>query len=198
VLTLNSIKAQDLELRTIAGVKTEWKGMEFLLINMNFFIPDGTWFQNNTRFTVDFKSKSSFKFGIGYQYEYVERPERIVRESRPMLFLTYTKHWKDFEFRSWSTMEFRIIDRTMRERYRNELQIRFNKWKVAKPFVLTEFFFSVNELEYIRQRTTIGAAIPFKNLTLIPFGFYEGTKVEPKEWSSNYALGVIGIYKFSL
>lgn len=196
-INFDSIKAQRPQLRSIMGIQAEWKGMDLGLLNMNFFSSEGNWFQNNTRLTADFKSNGHFRLGMGYQYEYVELKDRIRHENRPMLFLHYLKKWADLELKSLSTMEFRIIEGDLENRYRNELGLYFKQWNITQPFILTEAFINLDKLQYVRQRTTLGTKFLIDNLNLILFGFHETTRIMDNKWANTFAVGIVGIFKLS-
>mgnify|MGYP003455803217 FL=1 len=191
------IVGQETDMRFVIGAQAEWKRMDIGLYNMNFFTVDGIWFQNNTRFAVDFKSNNNFRFGTGYQYEYKELGEKIQRENRVMLFLHYLKKWNNWELKDLSTMEFRFINGALYNRYRNQLGLYYTHWHIAHPFILTEAFINVDRMQYIRQRTTIGARLPVDNLTFTLFGFHETTRILEQKWVNHFSFGIVGVYKFN-
>lgn len=191
----NETKAQD-ELWTIVGVKKTSKKVDWLLLNMNFFHPDGSWFQNNTRFVLDFKSNTNIKWGLGYQQEYVKFPERTRVEYRPMLFLYYKKQFGFFDLQDMSTMEFRLIDSNLMNRYRNEMALHYTKFTGFSPFVSTEFFVNLDQLNYAGQRTVLGIDFPIQNWKLNVFSFYETNKDNQGLYSDKLVVGSALVYQF--
>ena len=196
-INLPFLRAQQPELRSILGFQTEWKGMDLGLFNMNFFSSEEKWFQNNTRLTADFKSNNNFRFGLGYQYEYLELKNRIQHENRPMLFLHYLKKWDNWDLGSLSTMEFRFIDGILQNRYKNELGFHFTQWDIAQPFILTMASINIDKMQYAGQRTTVAVKVPIDTFNLIFFSFYEISRRSQSMWNSKLAIGIIGICKFS-
>ncbi len=196
-INMACLRAQQPQLRSIMGIQAEWKGMDLGLLNMNFFSSEGNWFQNNTRLTADFKSNNNFRFGMGYQYEYVELKDRIQHESRPMLFLHFLKRWNNWDLRNLGTMEFRFINGTLRNRFKNEMGFHFTRWNIAQPFILTSTSINLDKIQYVGQKTTIAINFPIDNFNLILFGFHEIFRIINKTWSTRCAVGVIGIYKLT-
>ncbi|NOR74216.1 MAG: DUF2490 domain-containing protein [Draconibacterium sp.] len=184
-----SARASEFENWTFIGVNTEWKKMEFSVSSANFFIQGGGYFLNHTQLSLDFPSKNSFSLGVGYKQEYVKFPLKWRTEYRPMLHLYYTKIWGHFEFRDRSRWEFRFMDGELIHRYRNQIQLSFNKFNVITPYLSTEFSFYLKEPGYSRQRTVLGAGIPIKNLYLNLFLGHQVDKIIPGEWYNKFMMG---------
>ena len=188
--------AEDFEIWTFVGAGTEWKSMEFGLSNANFFVPENGHFLNFTQLSLDFVSKNSFSFGAAYKQEYVKFPQYTRAEYRPMLHLFYTKEFGAFEFRDRNRWEFRIIDGELVNRYRNQLQLAYLKLKAFTPYLSTEFFFYVKQLDYARQRTLLGIDIPVKSVNINLFGGYQVNEDAPDQWGERYLLGTSLNYTF--
>lgn len=185
----NSVRASEFENWTFIGINSEWKKMEFSVHSANFFMQDGGYFLNHTQLSLDFLSKNSFSIGIGYKQEYVKFPLRWRSEYRPMLHLYYTKIWGHFEFRDRSRWEFRFMDGELIHRYRNQIQLSFNKFNAIAPYISTEFSFYLKELGYSRQRTVLGASIAIKNLDFNLFFGHQIDKVIPGQWHNKFMMG---------
>ena len=130
ILTAHHYHADEFEVWTFAGAETGLKRMELSFHNANFFAEQGGYFLNHTQISLDFLSKRSINFGIGYKQEYVKFPEYWRTEYRPMLHMYYTKMIGSFEFRDRSRWEFRFMDGELINRYRNQ-----DTWKVWRRFV---------------------------------------------------------------
>jgi hypothetical protein len=190
----NISKAQTFELREIVGIQTTWKGIDLSLSNMNFFKSRGEWIQNNTRFTLVLPSKNSFNLGLGYQRNYVDVNEGLRIENRPIIFVRYTKQLGNFNFRDTNTMELRFLEGKFLKRYRNLIELRFEKHEIFKPYIMTEAFFQFDKFEYVRQRLTLGMRFPINRVLLNFFTFYEMSKVNPK-WKERESVAISVIYR---
>ena len=193
-----SSKATDFENWTFVGGATKIGNMHFFFHSANFFRQGSDYFLNHTQMTLDFPSKSNFSFGIGYKQEYVEFEGRSNwrAEYRPMLHLYYTKEWGFLELRDRSRWEFRFIDGELINRYRNQVQLAFTKFKRITPYLSTEFSFYFNKLEYTRQRTILGAEIPIKSINLNLFVGHQINEDLPEIWTHKIMLGTGLNYSF--
>lgn len=195
--TTTSLKASDFETWTFVGGQTKIKNMNFFFHSANFFRDRGDYFLNHTQLTLDFPSKRSISFGIGYKQEYVEFPMHWRAEYRPMLHLYYKKSWGNLSFRDRSRWEFRFIEGELINRYRNQLQFTYNKFKVFTPYVSTEFSFYFNELGYSRQRNIIGSFIHVtRNVNLNVFLGQQFNEDFPGLYTTKFMLGTGFSYKF--
>ena len=113
-----------------------------------------------------------------------------------MLHLYYEKNWGDFNFRDRNRWEFRFIEGKLINRYRNQVQLMYKKFKVFSPTISTEFSFYFNKLNYSRQRTIVGSFIHVKNLNFILFLGHQINKDFPGVWNHKIMLGTGMSYKF--
>jgi hypothetical protein len=81
-------------------------------------------------------------------------------------------------------------------RYRNQLLFTYDKFNSFTPYFTTEFSFYFNELGYSRQRTTVGAQVPIKNLNLNVFFGHQVDEVIPEYWYNKFMVGTGLIYRF--
>jgi len=191
VFTGKIAKATDFENWTFVGGKTKIMNMEFSFHSANFFNGESNYFLNHTQLSLDFPSKGSIYFGIGYKQEYVEFPGRIDwrREYRPMLHLFYEKNWGYINFRDRHRLEFRFMDGELINRYRNQVQLAFTKFRGITPYFSTEFSFYFNKLDYTRQRTILGAEIPIKSINLNLFVGHQINEDLPEVWNNKIMMG---------
>lgn len=191
-----STKAIEFENWTFIGGQTKIRNMNFQFHSANFFRDGSDYFLNHTQLSLDFPSKKSISFGIGYKQEYVEFPDRWRSEYRPMLHLYYNKNWGNFNFKDRSRWEFRFIDGELINRYRNQLQFSFRKYKRFTPYLSTEFSLYFNKLDYTRQRTLIGAQIPLNHFKFNLFLGHQINEDSPKVWRNKMILGTMLYYDF--
>lgn len=171
--------------------------MDFSFHSANFFRNGNDYFLNHTQLTLDFPSEKSISFGVGYKQEYVEFSTRWRPEYRPMLHLYYKKRWGNFSFRDRSRWEFRFMDGELINRYRNQLQLTFNKFEVFTPYVSTEFSFYFDEFGYSRQRSIVGSAIHvINNVNLNLFLGQQFNEDLPGLWTTKFMLGTSVMYQF--
>lgn len=196
LLFLNQkLVATDFETWTFVGGLANTKKLNFYFHSANFFRNGSDYFLNHTQLSLDFPSKKNISFGIGYKHEYVEFPNRWRTEYRPMLHLYYKKDLGHFSFRDRNRWEFRIIDGKLINRYRNQLQFTFNKFKSIVPYMSTEFSFNFNSFEYTRQRTIIGTELLLKKATFSLFLGQQFNKDLPHVWNTKFMLGTGLIFK---
>jgi len=191
-----SLKASDFETWTFVGGQTKIRNMDFFFHSANFFRDGSDYFLNHTQLTLDFASERSISFGVGYKQEYVEIFNHWRAEYRPMLHLYYKKSWGNFSFRDRSRWEFRFINDQLINRYRNQLQLTFNKFKVFTPYVSTEFSFYFNELGYSRQRNIVGSFIHINSVNINLFLGHQLNEDLPGLWTTKFMLGTGFSYKF--
>lgn len=191
-----SVKSIEFENWTFVGGQTKIRNMNFQFHSANFFRDRSDYFLNHTQVTLDFPSKKSISFGIGYKQEYVEFPTRWRAEYRPMLHLFYNKNWGNINFKDRSRWEFRFMDGDFINRYRNQVQFSYMKFKRVTPYLSTEFSFYFNHLDYTRQRTLIGAQIPFKHLNFNLFLGHQINEDSPEVWTNKMMLGTSLNYSF--
>lgn len=193
-----SSKAANFENWTFIGAETNIGQMEFAFHSANFFSEGSNYFLNHTQLSLDFPSKSNFYFGIGYKQEYVEFLGRSDwrREYRPIFHLFYEKNWGYLNFRDRNRWEFRFMDDELINRYRNQVQLAFTKFKRITPYFSTEFSFYFNKLDYTRQRTIIGAEIPIKSINLNLFVGHQINEDFPEIWVNKIMLGTGLSYGF--
>lgn len=191
-----SLKASDFETWTFVGGQTKIRNMDFFFHSANFFRDGSDYFLNHTQLTLDFASERSISFGVGYKQEYVEIFNHWRAEYRPMLHLYYKKSWGNFSFRDRSRWEFRFINDQLINRYRNQLQLTFNKFKVFTPYVSTEFSFYFNELGYSRQRNILGTIIHINSVNINLFLGHQLNEDLPGLWTTKFMLGTGFSYKF--
>ena len=190
--------AGDFENWTFVGGVTKIKKLNFYFHSANFFRNGSDYFLNHTQLSLDFSSKKNISFGIGYKHEYVEFPNRWRTEYRPMLHLYYEKDLGYLSFRDRSRWEFRIIDGALINRYRNQIQFSYRKFKGFLPYVSTEFSFYFNKFDYTRQRTIIGVEIPIEKVKLNLFLGHQVNEDLPDNWNPKIILGTGLIYNFNL
>lgn len=196
----NTEHADDIEIWTLVGAQTQWKNVEFSLINANFFTTDGGWFLNFTQIGFDFITEKAISFGVAYKQQYVQFPNLIRTEYRPILHGYYTKQIGGFELSDRNRLEFRIIEGKMFNCYRNRIRMEYNVRDKFTPYVSTASFFYFDEFRYSRQRTTLGAVIPIKSLHLNIFGIHQVECLFPKTdietWCTSFILGTSLSYSF--
>lgn len=192
------VKATDFENWTFVGGETKIKNMEFSFHSANFFNGGSNYFLNHTQMTLEFPSKGNIYFGIGYKQEYVEFEGRNDwrSECRPMLHLFYEKDWGYLNFRDRSRWEFRFMDGEFINRYRNQVQFAYTKFKRIIPYFSTEFSFYFNKLDYTRQRTVLGAEIPIKSINLNLFVGHQINEDFPETWNNLIMMGTGVSYSF--
>ena len=189
--------AADFETWTFAGGQTKIRNMNFYFHSANFFRDGSDYFLNHTQLSLDFSSKRSISFGVGYKQEYVEFTDRWRAEYRPMLLMYYKKRWGDLSFRNRSRWEFRIIDGELINRYRNQLQLTYDKCKAFTPYVSTEFSFYFDELGYSRQRNIVGSFFHvIQNADINLFFGHQLNEDLPGLWTTKFILGTGISYKF--
>ena len=188
--------AADFETWTFVGGQTKIRNMSFFFHSANFFRDGSDFFLNHTQLTLDFPSLKSVSFGVGYKQEYVEFPAHWRAEYRPMLHLYYNKSFGNFSFRDRSRWEFRFFDGELVNRYRNQLQLTYKKFKVVNPYISTEFSFYFNKLDYTRQRTIMGSFIHVKNVNFNLFLAHQVNEDYPDIWKHKFILGTGMSYKF--
>ena len=189
----------DVENWTFLGGNTMIGKMEFSFHNANFFRHGGDgYFLNHTQLSLDFPSKSSWYFGVGYKQEYLEIPglPKWRSEYRPMLHLYYEKNWGHFNFRDRSRWEFRFMDGELINRYRNQVQLAFTKFDKVTPYFSTEFSFYFDDFGYSRQRTILGAEIPIKKVNLNLFLGHQFNEDFIDDWNHKIMLGTGLSYSF--
>lgn len=198
LLVILSTKAEEVESWTFVGAETKIKNTELSFHSANFFGHGFGWFLNHTQISLDFPSKHSFSFGIGYKQEYVDLQirDKWRAEYRPMLHLFYEKKWGEFYFRDRNRWEFRFINGELINRYRNQVLLAYEKFNAFTPYLSTEFSFYFNELGYSRQRSIIGAEIPIKNVNLNLFFGHQIDEVIPEHWYNKFMVGTGLIYSF--
>ncbi len=187
--------ATDFETWTFVGALAKTRKLNFYFHSANFFKSGSDYYLNHTQLSLDFPSKKILSFGIGYKHEYVEFPIRWRTEYRPMLHLYYNKDLGHFRFRDRNRYEFRIIDGKLINRYRNQIQFTFQKFKSIVPYVSTEFSFYLNNFEYTRQRTIIGTELHLKKATFNLFLGQQFNKDLPHDWNTKFILGTGLIFK---
>lgn len=190
------LNAADFENWTFVGGQTKIKNLNFYFHSANFFRDGSDYFLNHIQLSLDFPSKKSISLGIGYKHEYVECINRWKTEYQPMLHLYYKKDLGYLSFRDRSRWEFRIIDGELINRYRNQVQFSYRKFNSFLPYVSTEFSFYFNRLDYTRQRTIIGAEIPFKRVKFNLFIGYQENEDFPEVWNAKMMLGTGLNYNF--
>ena len=198
LLFIYSSGAEEVESWTFIGAKTTIKNTELSFHSANFFGHGFGWFLNHTQISLDFPSKGSFYFGVGYKQEYVDLQirEKWRAEYRPMLHLYYEKKWGDFYFRDRNRWEFRFMNGELINRYRNQVLLAYEKFNAFKPYLSTEFSFYFNELGYSRQRSIIGAQIPVKQLNINLFFGHQVDEYLPEHWYNKFMVGTGLVYSF--
>lgn len=196
LFSTKSVNAGDFENWTFVGGQTKIKNSNLFFHSANFFRYGNDYFLNHTQITLDFPSKRNVSFGIGYKQEYVDFVDFWRAEYRPMLHLYYKKDWGNFSFRDRSRWEFRFYDGDFINRYRNQVQLSFQKFNGIKPYVSTEFSFYFNKLDYTRQRTLLGALIPANHFTFNLFLGHQLNEDLPDVWNTKFMLGTGASYKF--
>lgn len=196
IFSHNFSKAADFENWTFVGGETKIRNIELSFHSANFFRNGTDYFLNHTQLNLDFPSKSNFSFGIGYKQEYVDFIGKWRKEYRPMLHLYYSKSWGNFEFGDRSRWEFRFIEGELINRYRNQLQFSYIKFKKITPYFSTEFSFYFNRLNYTRQRTIIGTHISIKRVNLNLFLGHQINEDFPEMWTNKIMLGTGLSYGF--
>lgn len=196
VFSSKQLKAEEFEVWTFAGAETSYKKMEFAVQSANFFRTEGDYFLNHTQVSLDFHSKRSLNFGIGYKQEYVKFPGKWRKEYRPMLHLYYSKSWGFINFRDRSRWEFRLIDGQLTNRYRNHIQFSYSRFKAITPYLSTEFSIFIKNFDYTRQRTILGAEIPIKSVNLNLFLGHQLNEDIPEVWTRKIMLGTGLSYSF--
>ncbi len=196
LVSSKSLLGTDFETWTFIGSQTKFKNLNFYFHTANFFRNGGDYYLSHIQLSLDFPSKKKLSLGIGYKQEYVEFTNRWQAEYRPMLHLYYKKDWGYFSFNDRSRWEFRIIDGALINRYRNQVQFSYRKSKDFLPYVSTEFSFYFNKLDYTRQRTIIGAEIPFRKVKVNLFLGHQLNKELPEVWDTKIMLGTGLVYKF--
>lgn len=191
-----STKAIDFENWTFVGGQTKIRDMNFQFHSANFFRNGTDYYLNHTQVTLDFHSKNSISFGIGYKQEYVELSDSWRAEYRPMLHMYYNKSWGNINFKDRSRWEFRFMDGDLINRYRNQLQLSFTKYKRITPYVSTEFSFYFSPLDYTRQRTLFGAQIPANHFNFNLFLGHQINEDSPEIWTNKMMLGTTLNYVF--
>ena len=196
----NTERADDVEIWTFVGAETQWKRVEFSLTSANFFTTEGGWFLNFTQVGFDFISEKAISFGVAYKQEYVQFPNVMRTEYRPMLHGYYNKQFGNFELSDRNRLEFRIIEGKMFNRYRNRIQLEYNVKDKLIPYVSTAAFFYFDELRFSRQRTTLGAIVPIKSVALNIFGVHQVDRLPPEldieTWYNRFILGTSLSYSF--
>lgn len=191
-----SSTAADFENWTFVGGKTKIGKADFSFHSANFFREGNDYFLNHTQLSLDFPSKRSISFGVGYKQEYVEFPTYWRAEYRPMLHLFFNKKWGNFAFRDRSRWEFRFMEGELIHRYRNQVQVAFTKFEKIKPYFSTEFSFYFDELAYSRQRTILGTEIPIKNVNLNLFLGHQINEDFLDDWNNKIMMGTGLSYRF--
>lgn len=181
---------------TFVGGNTKFSNYFFLFHSANFFRHQEGYFLNHTQLSLDYITGKNIYFGIGYKQEYVRFPDYWRAEYRPMLHLYFEKKFGDFVFRDRSRWEFRIIEKELINRYRNQLQLQYKKYKKFTPYFSTEFSFYFDELNYSRQRTIIGALIPVQSFHLNLFLGHQLNEDELHEWGTKFMMGTGLSYVF--
>ncbi|MEN8117899.1 MAG: DUF2490 domain-containing protein [Bacteroidota bacterium] len=191
-------KANDFELWTFVGGETKIKDMDLSFHNANFFGHNFGWFLNHTQISLDFPSSKKFSLGVGYKQEYVDFPIRDNwrREYRPMIHLYYKKIWGHFSFRDRNRWEFRFMDGEFINRYRNQLQLSYDRFRNVSPYITTEFNFYFNGMGYTRQRTILGSKILVKRVMLNLFLGHQTDEYIPDKWYSKYMFSTGISYRF--
>lgn len=191
-----SVKAIEFENWTFLGGQTKIGKMNFQFHSANFFRFGNDYFLNHTQLSLDFPSKKSISFGIGYKQEYVELTDRWRAEYRPMLDLYYNKSRGNLNFQDRSRWEFRFMDGDFINRYRNQLQFSYIKFNRFTPYFSTEFSLYINKLGYTRQRTLIGARIPVNHFNFNLFLGHQINEDCPEIWTNKMMLGTSLNYNF--
>jgi len=196
IFSFSSLRASDFENWTFIGGQTKIGEMNFYFHSANFFRGGNDYFLNHTQLTLDFPSERSISFGVGYKQEYVEFPNHWRAEYRPMLLLYYKKSWGNIDFRDRNRWEFRFIDGELINRYRNQLQFSYTKFKTFTPYFSTEFSFYFDELGYSRQRNILGTVIHVKKINFNLFLGHQLNEDSPGIWATKFMLGTAVIFKF--
>ena len=186
----------EVEAWTFVGGNTKFSDFHFFFHSANFLRSDGVYFLNHTQLTLDYLTGKSIFFGIGYKQEYVKFPSYWRAEYRPMLHLYFEKKIGSFVFRDRSRWEFRIIDKELINRYRNQLQLQYKEFNKFTPYISTEFSFYFDEFNYSRQRTIIGALIPIQSFHLNVFLGHQLNEDVLYEWRTKFILGTSLSYSF--
>ncbi len=196
LLKTNTIKAEEFELWTFVGVETELENISVSLLSANYFVPEDYWFLNFTQLSLDFSLNKKFNAGIGYKQIYVKEIESFRKEYRPMLHLTYVKTWGNIEFANRNRLEFRFMNKEMINRYRSRLKFCFIKFEAFVPYFSSEFFFYFNKLDYVSQRTILGAVVPMKDIDLNLFIGHQISKYYSNSWTDKIMIGTSLVYNF--
>ncbi|HKI89010.1 MAG TPA: DUF2490 domain-containing protein [Draconibacterium sp.] len=196
IFSFSSSKASDFENWTFVGGQTKIGEMNFYFHSANFFRDGSDYFLNHTQLTLDFPSKKSISFGVGYKQEYVEFQNSWRAEYRPMLHLYYNKSWGNLRFQDRSRWEFRFMDGELINRYRNQVQFSYKKFKTLTPYFSTEFSFYFSKLNYTRQRTILGTQIHVKRINFNLFLAHQINEDLPHVWANKIILGTGISYKF--
>lgn len=190
-------KAADFENRTFVGGQTKIRNMDVFFHSANFFKNGSDYFLNHTQLTLGFPSEKNINFGMGYKQEYVKFPARWRTEYRLMLHMYYNKKLGNFNFRDRNRWEFRMIDGELINRYRNQLQLSYKKFRTFTPYLSTEFSFYLSEPGYSRQRTTLGTQIPVKRINFNLFFGHEVNEDFPDVWTHKLMTGISVIYRLN-
>lgn len=187
----------DIENWTFIGANTMLGKMDFSFHSANFYSHSGAgYFLNHTQISLNFPSKNSIYFGVGYKQEYVKFPNYWRAEYRPMLHLFYEKQWGNINFRDRSRWEFRFLEGELVNRYRNQVQFSFTKFEKITPYLSTEFSFYFDELGYSRQRTILGAQVPIKRINVNLFMGHQINEDFVDEWNNKIMMGTGLSYSF--
>lgn len=194
VLSISS-EATEFENWTFLGAEGKIGKMRLSLHNANFFRNGSDYFLNHTQIMLDFPSKRTFYFAVGYKQEYVDFTTRWRKEYRPFADLFYKKKLGNWEFKDRNRWEFRFMDGDLVNRYRNQIQFSYKKYKIT-PYVSTEFFVGIDKSGYSRQRTMVGTNIPVKKLNFNLFLANQLSETDSGTWSGKIMMGTSAIYSF--
>ena len=186
----------EVETWTFVGGNTKFYDFNFFFHSANFFRGNEGYFLNHTQLTLDYLTGKSIYFGIGYKQEYVKFPNYWRAEYRPMLHLYFEKKIGSFIFRDRSRWEFRIIEKELINRYRNQLQFQYKEFHKFTPYISTEFSFYFDEFNYSRQRTIIGTLIPVQSFHLNLFIGHQLNEDVLYDWRTKFIMGTSLSYSF--